>query len=50
MQLIIAEKPDLGRAIADAILPRKSSKKGYIDGGDIIVTWAFGHLFKLKNP
>lgn len=51
MRLIIAEKPDLGRAIASAILPGPIKKeKGYVYCGDTVVTWAFGHLFRLKAP
>lgn len=50
MQLVIAEKPDLGKAIAAAILPGGTLKKGYIESKNMIVTWAFGHLFKLKQP
>lgn len=50
MTLVIAEKPDLGRAIAAAIVPNAEKCNGYIKGKGIIVTWAFGHLFKLKSP
>ena len=50
MTLIIAEKPDLGKAIAAAIMPHCTKKKGYIEGDGMIVTWAFGHLFRLKAP
>lgn len=49
MRLFIAEKPSLGQAIADGL---GSGKKcgGYIDCGEDIVTWCFGHLFELCNP
>ena len=54
--LIIAEKPSLARNIAGAIGEFKK-KKGYMENGKYIVTWAFGHLFSLcdieyysKNP
>ena len=50
MKLVIAEKPDLGRAIAAAILPNGKSKGSYIEGDDMVITWAFGHLFRLKSP
>lgn len=50
MRLFIAEKPELGRAIAEAI---GSGKKdgGCIrcDNGDV-VTWCFGHLLTLTDP
>jgi DNA topoisomerase-3 len=58
MILIIAEKPSLGRNIADGILwlkrkegvsdPKPLSKRnGYLEGHGYIVSWAFGHLFSL---
>lgn len=50
MKLVIAEKPDLGRAIAAAILPNGKSKGSYIEGDGMVITWAFGHLFRLKAP
>lgn len=51
MRLIIAEKPSLGRAIAD-VLPRPHKKhEGYIEtaGGDC-VTWCVGHLLEQAEP
>ncbi|MEG1364885.1 MAG: DNA topoisomerase 3 [Cetobacterium sp.] len=50
MKLIIAEKPDLARAIVSAISGPQKNEDGYIIKGDYTVTWAFGHLFKLKSP
>lgn len=49
-RVILAEKPDMGRKIADALGVRES-KKGYIilNNGDI-VTWAIGHIVQLKKP
>lgn len=50
MRLFIAEKPELGRAIAEAI------GNGQKDGGCIrcgngdVVTWCFGHLLTLTDP
>ena len=53
MQLIIAEKPSLGRNIVDAIngLGNGSMKKcsGFYEGCGYIVTYAFGHLFSLSD-
>jgi len=46
--LIIAEKPSLARNIAAAIGNSKKSN-GYIECGEYIVTWAFGHLFSLVD-
>ncbi len=46
MKLIIAEKPSLARNIAQTIGNIKR-KDGYIECGEYLVTWAFGHLFSL---
>lgn len=48
MKLIIAEKPSLGRNIAAAI-GNMTKHRGYMENGDYIVTWAFGHLFSLYD-
>ncbi|WP_257253216.1 MULTISPECIES: DNA topoisomerase III [unclassified Endozoicomonas] len=51
MRLIIAEKPSLGRAIAD-VLPRPHKRQdGYIEtaSGDV-VTWCIGHLLEQAEP
>ena len=48
MKLIIAEKPSLARNIAGAIGNMKKTPR-YFEGGDYIVTWAFGHLFSLAD-
>ena len=53
MQLIIAEKPSLGRNIVASIeegnKDKLSKKNGYYEGERYIVTWAFGHLFSLAD-
>lgn len=53
MILIIAEKPSLGRNIADAINGMGNGTmtkySGYMEGCGYIVTWAFGHLFSLAD-
>ncbi|EGY28642.1 Topoisomerase IA [Candidatus Regiella insecticola 5.15] len=47
--LYIAEKPQLGQVIADALgHPRR--KNGYIECGQDIVTWCVGHLLELAPP
>lgn len=49
MKLFIAEKPQLGQVIADALgNPRR--KSGYIECGPDIVTWCVGHLLELAPP
>ena len=51
MRLFIAEKPSLGRAIAD-VLPKPHRKgDGYIACGDNqMVTWCVGHLLEQAEP
>jgi DNA topoisomerase-3 len=47
LKLIIAEKPSLARNIVAGIDATMKKANGYYEGGDYIVTWAFGHLFSL---
>lgn len=49
MRVFIAEKPSLGRAIAEG-LGGGSKRNGYISCGGDVVTWCFGHLLELVNP
>lgn len=56
MYLVIAEKPELGRAIADAIPGPGNYDKGQQTitktwkGQPITVVWCFGHLLTLVEP
>lgn len=50
MVLVIAEKPVLGRAIADALPGNSTNRDGCIYKGDYIITWVFGHMLALKEP
>ena len=50
MTLIIAEKPELGRAIAAAIPGSGRTEQSVIYKGDYAVIWAYGHLLTLKEP
>lgn len=50
MILVIAEKPVLGKAIADALPGTAAMKNGCIYKDDYIVTWVFGHMLSLKEP
>ncbi len=52
MILVIAEKPSLGRDIADALPGQRGGGDGrrYIEKGDYVVTWVFGHMLTLKEP
>jgi DNA topoisomerase-3 len=56
MRLFIAEKPSLGRAIAQ-FLPGRGTPQGpagkpptHIVAGDDVVTWCFGHLLEMAQP
>lgn len=49
MELFIAEKPSVGKAIAAAI-GATESKNGYMEGHGSIVTWCLGHLIELAMP
>lgn len=56
MRLFIAEKPSLGRAIAQ-YLPVKGIPQGgqgrivtHIVAGDDVVSWCFGHLLEMAEP
>ena len=51
MELVIAEKKDLGLDIAKALNPNYEDKKTYfIVNENLYVTWAYGHLLGLKEP
>ena len=51
MQLYIAEKPSLGRAIAEALSRPQKRHEGYITTGNgDIVTWCIGHLLEQAEP
>lgn len=48
-QLVLAEKPSVGRDIA-RVLQCKKAVNGGLEGEKYIVTWALGHLVELKDP
>ena len=52
MQLYIAEKPDMAKAIASYLCPDGSynKNKGYYEKNGVEVTWAFGHILSPANP
>ncbi len=49
MKLIIAEKPSLGRTIADALGGGRKGN-GCIHSDSWIITWAFGHMYEQAMP
>ena len=48
MQLVIAEKPSVGMALAKA-LGVTEKKNGYVEGKGYVVSWCVGHLVALAN-
>lgn len=50
MRLIIAEKPSLARAIADALPVKATRREGYLEAGDTVVSWCLGHLLEQAAP
>lgn len=50
MDLYIAEKPSLAKAIAAALPGEKRSHPSHIVVGDAVVTWCFGHMLQQAEP
>lgn len=50
MRLIIAEKPSLARAIADALPGPVAREEGSLRVGDTQVSWCLGHLLEQATP
>ena len=50
MRLIIAEKPSLARAIADALPGGVRRDDGALHAGETVVTWCLGHLLEQATP
>lgn len=48
--LVLAEKPDMGRTIAQVIEPRAKKHRTHMEGDRYIITWAIGHLLTLAEP
>lgn len=49
--LVIAEKKEAAKSIAQALSPQFTEKEGYIQGSNnLIFTWASGHLVEIKSP
>lgn len=51
-KLLMAEKPSVANDIAKVLIGESRMKKrnGYIEGGELLVTWAVGHLVGLAEP
>lgn len=50
MDLVIAEKPDIAKAVSKVIPGTPLWKNGYIEQGNYCITWCYGHLLTLKDP
>lgn len=50
MRLFIAEKPSVGREISKYLGGTPKRGDGFIDHGNDVVTWAFGHVLEQAEP
>jgi len=50
-KLVIAEKPSVARELA-AVMGVKggNNRDGFLEGADVVVTWALGHLVNIAEP
>ena len=48
--LFIAEKPSVAKEFAKALKQNMSTKDGYLESVDVIVTWCVGHLVTMSYP
>ena len=48
--LFIAEKPSVAREFAAALKINTTSRDGYLESQDAIVTWCVGHLVTMSYP
>ena len=50
IKVVIAEKPDIAKAVSAVIDGKPVWKDGYIEQGEYYLTWCYGHLLTLKDP
>ena len=48
MKLVITEKPSVAKSIS-AVLGADKRRDGYLEGGNYLVSWCFGHLAELAS-
>lgn len=48
--LYIAEKPSVAKEFAKALKQNMSSRDGYLESADAVVTWCVGHLVTMSYP
>lgn len=49
-KLVIAEKPSVAGAIAEALGGGFTRQEGYLERDDVVITWAFGHIVRYADP
>ena len=49
-KLFITEKPSVAQQFADALGVKGNRSSGYLEQGDIIITWCVGHLITMSYP
>jgi len=50
LNLVIAEKPSVGRDLARVLPGPFQKQEGYLEGPEHVITWAVGHLVQLAEP
>lgn len=50
MIVIVCEKPSVARDVAAVVAKGAKSADGFLDGGEIKLTWGLGHLLELVDP
>ena len=50
MKILITEKPSVAMEFAKALKLNTQKKNGYIESGDWIITWCYGHLVTMSYP
>ena len=50
MKLLITEKPSVAMEFAKAVKLNTQKKNGYIESGEWIITWCYGHLVTMSYP
>ena len=50
MKLLITEKPSVAMEFAKVLKLNAQKKNGYIESGEWIITWCYGHLVTMSYP
>ena len=50
MKILITEKPSVAMEFAKALKLNTQKKNGYIESGEWIITWCYGHLVTMSYP